>query len=166
MSGDVALIDIDDGAVSRLVRTATTLFDTPRFQPAALVGGLAVTIRLAGLDLGAQLTPQVRLTRRVGQQRRIEQRHQRLRDRNGGTIGFTTEDRVQAGRRVLRRIGRVHLDHLTEPVEQRPIDLDPDTRPVRFADVSVTSTSYEPSLSSSARSTLRAPRAASTQRQS
>ena len=47
MSGDVALIDIDDGAVSRLVRTATTLFDTPRFQPAALVGGLAVTIRLA-----------------------------------------------------------------------------------------------------------------------
>ncbi len=41
MSGDVALIDADDGAVSRLVRTATTLFDTPRFQPAALVGGLA-----------------------------------------------------------------------------------------------------------------------------
>lgn len=47
MSGDVALIDSDDGTVSRLVRTATTLFDTPRFRQAALVGGLAVTIRLA-----------------------------------------------------------------------------------------------------------------------
>ncbi len=47
MSGDVALIDTGDGAVSQLVRTATTLFATPRFRPAALVGGLAVTIRLA-----------------------------------------------------------------------------------------------------------------------
>ena len=47
MSGDVALIDPGDGAISRLIRTATTLFDTPQFRPAALVGGLAVTIRLA-----------------------------------------------------------------------------------------------------------------------
>lgn len=47
MSGDVALIDSDDGTVSRLVRSATTLFEMPRFRPAALVGGLAVTIRLA-----------------------------------------------------------------------------------------------------------------------
>lgn len=47
MSGEVALIDSGDGAISRLVRTATTLFDTPKFRPAALVGGLAVTIRLA-----------------------------------------------------------------------------------------------------------------------
>ena len=38
MSGDVALIDSGDGAISRLVRTATTLFDTPRFHPTALVG--------------------------------------------------------------------------------------------------------------------------------
>ena len=47
MSGDVALIDSGDGAISRLIRTAATLFNTPRFRPAALVGGLAVTIRLA-----------------------------------------------------------------------------------------------------------------------
>ena len=47
MSGDVALIDSGDGAISRLIRTATTLFETPRFHPAALVGGLAVTVRLA-----------------------------------------------------------------------------------------------------------------------
>lgn len=47
MSGDVALVDPGDGAVSRLVRTAATLFDSPEFRPTALVGGLAVTIRLA-----------------------------------------------------------------------------------------------------------------------
>jgi hypothetical protein len=49
VSGDVALIDAGDGAISRLIRTATTLFDTPRFHPTALVGGLAVTIRLASV---------------------------------------------------------------------------------------------------------------------
>ena len=32
MSGDVALVDSGDSAVSRLVRTATTLFDAPRFR--------------------------------------------------------------------------------------------------------------------------------------
>lgn len=47
MSGDVALIDSGDGAISRLLGVATTLLETPRFQPAALVGGLAVTVRLA-----------------------------------------------------------------------------------------------------------------------
>ncbi len=47
MSGEVTLLDTPDGAVSRLVHTASTLFDQPRFGPAALVGGLAVTVRLA-----------------------------------------------------------------------------------------------------------------------
>ena len=47
MSGDVALVDSGDGAVSRLVTTAATLFESPTFRPTALVGGLAVTIRLA-----------------------------------------------------------------------------------------------------------------------
>ena len=49
MSGEVALIDSGDGAISQLIRTATTLFDSPRFHPAALVGGLAVTVRLASV---------------------------------------------------------------------------------------------------------------------
>lgn len=47
VSGDVTLIDGGDGAVSRLVSTASTLFARPAFAPAALVGGLAVTMRLA-----------------------------------------------------------------------------------------------------------------------
>jgi hypothetical protein len=47
VSGDVTLVDGGDGATSRLVRTAATLFGTPGFAPAALVGGLAVTCRLA-----------------------------------------------------------------------------------------------------------------------
>ena len=47
MSGDVTLVDTADGAIGRLVRTASTLFARPGFEPAALVGGLAVTMRLA-----------------------------------------------------------------------------------------------------------------------
>lgn len=47
MSGDVALVDSGDGAISRLVRTASTLFASPDFRPTALVGGLAVTVRVA-----------------------------------------------------------------------------------------------------------------------
>ena len=47
MSGDVTLIDTSDGAISRLVQTASTLFARSGFGPAALVGGLAVTMRLA-----------------------------------------------------------------------------------------------------------------------
>lgn len=47
MSGDVALVDAGDGAISRLVRTASALFARADFAPAALVGGLAVTMRLA-----------------------------------------------------------------------------------------------------------------------
>lgn len=47
MSGDVQLIDSGDGSIGRLVRTASALFARPDFAPTALVGGLAVTIRLA-----------------------------------------------------------------------------------------------------------------------
>lgn len=47
MSGDVQLIDSGDGSIGRLVRTASALFARADFAPAALVGGLAVTIRLA-----------------------------------------------------------------------------------------------------------------------
>lgn len=47
MSGEVALVDSKNEAMASLIRTATVLFETPRFQQAALVGGLAVTIRLA-----------------------------------------------------------------------------------------------------------------------
>lgn len=47
MSGDVTLIEGGDGGVGRLVRTASALFGRPGFGPAALVGGLAVTVRLA-----------------------------------------------------------------------------------------------------------------------
>jgi hypothetical protein len=47
VSGDVTLIDTGDGAVRRLVSTASELFARPGFAPAALVGGLAVTMRLA-----------------------------------------------------------------------------------------------------------------------
>ncbi len=47
VSGEVTLIDTGDGAISRLAQTASTLFARPGFGPAALVGGLAVTVRLA-----------------------------------------------------------------------------------------------------------------------
>ena len=47
MSGDVRLIDSGDGSIGRLVRTASALFARPDFAPTALVGGLAVTFRLA-----------------------------------------------------------------------------------------------------------------------
>jgi hypothetical protein len=43
----VTLIEAGDGGITRLVRTAATLFARPGFGPAALVGGLAVTMRLA-----------------------------------------------------------------------------------------------------------------------
>ena len=49
MSGDVTLIDTGDGAITRLVHAASTLFARPGFGPAALVGGLAVTMRLASV---------------------------------------------------------------------------------------------------------------------
>ncbi len=42
---------------------------------------------------------------------------------------------MQNGRRITRSIGRVDVDHLTEPIEQRPSDLDADTCPIGFADV-------------------------------
>ena len=47
MFGDVTLIEAGDGGITRLVHTAATLFARPGFGPAALVGGLAVTMRLA-----------------------------------------------------------------------------------------------------------------------
>lgn len=47
MSGDVTLIDSGDGGITRLVHVASQLFGRPGFGSAALVGGLAVTIRLA-----------------------------------------------------------------------------------------------------------------------
>jgi hypothetical protein len=47
VSGDVTLIEGGDGGVSRLVRTASTMFARPGFGRGALVGGLAVTIRIA-----------------------------------------------------------------------------------------------------------------------
>lgn len=47
MSGEVVLQDSADGSIGRLVRTAASLFAEPRFAPAALVGGLAVTLRIA-----------------------------------------------------------------------------------------------------------------------
>jgi hypothetical protein len=47
VSGEVTLIDTSDGAISRLVQTASKLFARSDFGPAALVGGLAVTMRLA-----------------------------------------------------------------------------------------------------------------------
>jgi len=43
----VTLIEAGDGGITRLVQTAATLFARPGFGPAALVGGLAVTMRLA-----------------------------------------------------------------------------------------------------------------------
>jgi len=47
VSGEVTLIDGGDQRVARLVHTAAALFARPGFGPAALVGGLAVTVRLA-----------------------------------------------------------------------------------------------------------------------
>ncbi|HEU5309046.1 MAG TPA: nucleotidyl transferase AbiEii/AbiGii toxin family protein [Acidimicrobiia bacterium] len=47
LTPEVVLADAGDGAVLRLVRAAGTLFAQPDFAPAALVGGLAVTLRLA-----------------------------------------------------------------------------------------------------------------------
>lgn len=46
VSGEVPLLDGGDGAIGRLVRTAERLFLQPEFAPAALVGGLAVMIRV------------------------------------------------------------------------------------------------------------------------
>lgn len=46
MSGEVTLLDGGDGAIARLVHTAERLFRQPEFAPAALVGGLAVMIRV------------------------------------------------------------------------------------------------------------------------
>jgi hypothetical protein len=47
VSGEVTLVDTSDGAVARLVQAAAKLFGRPRFERAALVGGLAVTMRIA-----------------------------------------------------------------------------------------------------------------------
>jgi hypothetical protein len=47
LTPEVVLADAGDGAVLRLVRAAGALFAQPDFAPAALVGGLAVTLRLA-----------------------------------------------------------------------------------------------------------------------
>jgi hypothetical protein len=47
VSGDVVLQDSADGAIGRLMRAAAKLFEDQRFAPAALVGGLAVTLRIA-----------------------------------------------------------------------------------------------------------------------
>jgi Nucleotidyl transferase AbiEii toxin, Type IV TA system len=47
VSGDVVLTDTPDGTISRLLHAASSLFAQPSFRPAALVGGLAVTMRLA-----------------------------------------------------------------------------------------------------------------------
>jgi hypothetical protein len=47
VSGDAVLVDGGDGGISRLVRTAGRVFALPGFTPAALVGGLTVTARLA-----------------------------------------------------------------------------------------------------------------------
>jgi len=49
VSGDVTVVDTSDGSISRLVRTASALFERSGFGPAALVGGLAVTMRLAAV---------------------------------------------------------------------------------------------------------------------
>jgi hypothetical protein len=49
VSGEVTLVDGAGGATSKLVRVAARLFSEPGFAPAALVGGLAVTIRLAAV---------------------------------------------------------------------------------------------------------------------
>jgi hypothetical protein len=49
VSGDVVLVDDDDGSTSHLVRAAARVFALPGFRPAALVGGLAVTARLANV---------------------------------------------------------------------------------------------------------------------
>lgn len=47
VSGDVVLQDSADGSIGRLVRAAAKLFEEQGFAPAALVGGLAVTVRVA-----------------------------------------------------------------------------------------------------------------------
>ncbi len=47
MSGEVTLLDTPDGSVARLVHTAEAVFGRPEFAAAALVGGLAVTARIA-----------------------------------------------------------------------------------------------------------------------
>lgn len=49
MSGEVVLFDGEDGQVGRLLSAAAALFAQPGFGPAALVGGLAVTVRLASV---------------------------------------------------------------------------------------------------------------------
>lgn len=47
MSGDVTLLDTPDGSVARLVLAAEEAFGRPELTTAALVGGLAVTARIA-----------------------------------------------------------------------------------------------------------------------
>ena len=49
MSGEVVLFDGEDGHVGRLLSAAAALLAQPGFGPAALVGGLAVTVRLASV---------------------------------------------------------------------------------------------------------------------
>ncbi len=87
------------------------------------------------LDLGPQLAPQVRLARRVGEQRRVEQRDQRLGDRLGAAIGPVAEDGVQHCRRIDWRSRGVDVDQVAESVEQRTSHLDADSGSFCFTDI-------------------------------
>ncbi len=77
-------------------------------------------------DLGTDLAPKARLARRVRQERRVQQRDQRLAQRLGGAVRQSAKDRVQnRGRRDRHDVG-VDLDELAETLEERSGDADPD----------------------------------------
>lgn len=72
---------------------------------------------VGGVDLRRKLIPQDRLARRIGEERGIQQRDERLGDLGGPAIWESTHDRMKDARRVdwcLRRIDACEGGQLLE----------------------------------------------------
>jgi hypothetical protein len=86
-------------------------------------------------DLGAELVPEVRLTRCVGEQRRVEQWDERCAQLLGVAVGSPAEDGVQHRGWIDRRGRGVDVEQVTQPVEQGPGHLDSDPGSVGLTDI-------------------------------
>jgi hypothetical protein len=87
------------------------------------------------LDLRAQLAPQTRLTRRVGEQSGIEEWGERGRNGVWSAIRSPSEDRVQDRGWIREPHGLIDLNQLTQPSEQGPRDRQADLDPLLVADI-------------------------------
>ena len=77
----------------------------------------------------------LRLARGVGEQRGVEQRDERRRDRSGRAVGASAEDRVEDRRRVGREILRFLLGEIGQPGEEVACDCGADLEPFGVLDV-------------------------------